>query len=400
MINKDYLEMLGHKSVIRELSELAAARGKEIGDENVFDFSLGNPSVPPPERFREVCGELLRELPPLALHGYSPSLGIPEVREQIAASLNRRFGMCYTKEHIFPTSGAAGAIAHALRAVSQPGDEVLVPAPFFPEYVPYVTGAGAKLRVIPPRLEDFQINFEALEGMITENTAAVLINTPNNPSGAVYPEEELRRLSALLVRKEKELGHPLFLISDEPYREIVFDGKTLPYTASFYDNTLTCYSFSKSLSAPGERIGYVAVNPACEMAELLVPMMGQISRGIGHNCPSSLMMRVMGQCCGETAELSVYETNMRLLYETLTRLGFEVTRPGGTFYMLPKAPEEDAAAFCRKALEYDLVFVPADGFGAPGYFRIAYCVETEKVMRALPVIERFVREQYPELSES
>lgn len=394
MIDPVYLEMLSHKSVIRELSERAAARGREIGYDNVFDFSLGNPSVPCPEAFNESCRTLLLEPDSVALHGYSPSLGIPEVKEQIAASLNRRFDMRYTKELIFPTSGAAGAIAHALRAVTCPGEEVLVLAPFFPEYVPYISATGAAVRIVPASPGDFQINWGALEQAFSPGTAAILLNTPNNPSGAVYSEETLRRLSEVLRRKEREFGHPLFLISDEPYREIVFDGRTVPYTAKFYRNTLTCYSFSKSLSIPGERIGYVAVHPDCEMADYMVPVMGQISRGIGHNCPSSLMMRAMEQNCDRTADLMVYETNMNLLYDALVRLGFTVQRPGGTFYMLPKALEDDAAAFCRRALAYDLVFVPADSFGAPGYFRIAYCVDTDKVKRSLPVLERFVRECY------
>lgn len=394
MINQHYLDMLSNKSVIRELSEYATARGKEIGYENVFDFSLGNPSVPAPDHFREVSVRMLEEMDPVALHGYSPSLGIPEVKQDVADSLNRRFGMSYGPNHIFPTSGAAGAIAHALRAVTVPGDEVLVFAPFFPEYGPYINDTGARIKVVPARFEDFQINFEAAEEMLTESVAAVLINTPNNPSGVVYSEETLRKLADLLTRKSQEFSHNIFLISDEPYREIAFDGKKVPYTALFYPHTLTCYSFSKSLSIPGERIGYVAVNPACEHADDLVPMMGQISRGIGHNCPSALIMRGMAATVDETSDLSVYETNMNLLYDKLTSLGFEVQRPGGTFYIFPKALEEDSVAFCKKALKYDLILVPADGFGAPGYFRIAYCIDTEKVERSLPVFERFVNEEY------
>lgn len=396
MINEHYLKMLSNKSVIRELSEYATARGREIGYENVFDFSLGNPSVPAPQSFTDAAIRLLQTMEPLRLHGYSPTLGIPEVKEKVAASLNRRFGMSYTGNHIFPTSGCAGAFAHAVRAVTKPGDEVLVFAPFFPEYIPYINDSGARIKVVPADLDNFQINFEAAQAALTENVAAVLINSPNNPSGALFSEETLTELTELLRRKSAEYGHNIFLISDEPYREIVFDGKTAPYAAKYYDHTLTCYSFSKSLSIPGERIGYVAVNPACEQADKIVPMCGQISRGIGHNCPSSLIMLAMAEAVDDTSDLSVYETNMNLLYDTFKDLGFSVVRPGGTFYILPKALEEDSVAFCRKALKYDLVFVPADGFGAPGFFRVAYCIDTEKVERSLPRIREFVEAEYAE----
>ena len=395
MINEHYLNMLSNKSVIRTLSEYATARGKEVGYENVFDFSLGNPSVPAPQSFKDVSISLLETMEPLKLHGYSPTLGIPEVKEKVAASLNRRFGMNYTGNHIFATSGAAGALAHALRAVTKPGDEVLVFAPYFPEYNPYINDTGARIKVVPADLETFQINFAEAEKYLTENVAAVLINTPNNPSGVLYSEETLEKLADLLTRKSAEFGHNVFLISDEPYREIVFDGKEAPYVAKYYPHTLTCYSFSKSLSVPGERIGYVAVNPACEHAEELVPMMGQISRGIGHNCPSSLIMLAMAETCDDTADLSVYETNMNLLYDTFKELGFTVVRPGGTFYIMPKALEEDSVEFCKKALKYDIVFVPADNFGAPGYFRVAYCLDTDKVRRSLHRIREFVRKEYP-----
>ena len=268
-------------------------------------------------------------------------------------------------------------------------------APYFPEYNPYINGSGAKIKVVPADFENFQINFDAAEEALTENVAAVLINSPNNPSGILYGEETLEKLAALLTKKSEQFGHNVFLISDEPYREIVFDGKEAPYVAKYYPHTLTCYSFSKSLSVPGERIGYVAVNPACEHAEELVPMMGQISRGIGHNCPSSLIMLAMAETCDDTADLSVYETNMNLLYDTFKELGFTVVRPGGTFYIMPKALEEDSVEFCKKALKYDIVFVPADNFGAPGYFRVAYCLDTDKVRRSLPRIREFVRKEYP-----
>lgn len=394
MINEQYKQMLGGKSVIRQLSEFATARGKEIGYENVFDYSLGNPSVPVPERFTQVMIDLLQTKSSMELHGYSPSLGIPSVKEKIAASLNRRFGMNYTANHIFPTTGAAGAVAHAVRCVTKPGDEVLTIAPFFPEYMPYINLSGAKLKVVPADTQNFQIHFERLEEMLTDKVSAVLINTPNNPSGAVYNTQTLQRLGELLSRKQKEYGHDIFLISDEPYREIVFQGVDAPYVSKFYDNTLSCYSYSKSLSLPGERMGYVAANPKCRDAELISAICGQISRGMGHNCPPSIIQMAVAEVVDLTADMSVYETNMNLLYQELTALGFSCVKPGGTFYIFPKALEEDAAAFCQKALKYDLVLVPSDSFGVPGYFRMAYCIDTEKVERSLEAIRRFVKENY------
>lgn len=394
MINQQYKKMLEGKSVIRELSEFAAARGGEIGYENVFDYSLGNPSVPAPERFAQVMTDLLKNKGSMELHGYSPSLGIASVKERIAASLNERFGMNYTANHIFPTSGAAGALAHAIRCVSAPGDEILTFAPYFPEYGPYVNMAGAVLKAVPADTESFQINFERLEEMLSGRTAAVLLNTPNNPSGAVYSAQTLTRLGELLRKKQEQYGHDIFILSDEPYREIVFENVEAPYVSKFYDNTLSCYSYSKSLSLPGERIGYVAVNPGCTDAELISAMCGQISRGIGHNCPASIIQLAVSQVLDITSDMSVYETNMNLLYKELTELGFSCVKPGGTFYIFPKALEEDAVAFCKKALKYDLVLVPSDTFGLRGYFRMAYCIDTEKVERSLSALRRFVKEEY------
>lgn len=394
MINEGYKAMLGGKSVIRELSEYATARGSEIGYDNVFDYSLGNPSVPCPPSFTEAMIDLYRTAEPVALHGYSPSLGIPSVRATIADSLNRRFGMDYTADYIFPTSGAAGALAHALRAVTKPGDEIITFAPYFPEYQPYVAGTGARLTIVPADTENFQINFAAFEAAMNPGVTAVLINTPNNPSGAVYSAETLRRMAALLLQKEKAFGHDIWLISDEPYREIAFDGREVPYASRFYPRTISCYSFSKSLSIPGERIGYVAVNPESGVSAMLVNMCGQISRGIGHNCPSSVIQLAAADCCDLTSDLSVYETNMNLLYDALTALGFDVVRPGGTFYLFPKALECDAAAFSRKALPYGLILVPSDSFGLPGYFRIAFCTDTEKVVRSIDAFKAFVKAEY------
>lgn len=389
-----YLERTKNKNIIREFSEYATGRGKEIGYENVFDYSLGNPSVPAPQSFTDAVIDMYKREDPMKIHGYSPTLGLPDVRETIAKSLKERFSIDYEAAHIFPVSGAAGAIAHAVRAVTKPGDTVLTFAPFFPEYTPYIADAGLNLSVVPARLPDFQINFEALEKLLDENVQAVLINSPNNPSGAVYSEETLRELARILSKAQDRFSHEIFLISDEPYREIVFDGNKCPYPAAYYSNTLTCYSFSKSLSLPGERIGYIAVNPKAFHAEDLTVMFGQISRGIGHNCPSSTMQRGVAAVIDETSDLTVYEKNMNILYDALLSMGFEVQRPGGTFYIFPKCLEDDAMSFCKKALKYDLILVPSDNFGVPGYFRMAYCIDTEKVERSLPVIKKFVESEY------
>ncbi|MCR4694969.1 MAG: pyridoxal phosphate-dependent aminotransferase [Pseudobutyrivibrio sp.] len=394
MINQSYKNMLSQKSVIRELSEYATARGKEIGYENVFDYSLGNPSVPCPMDYTKKVIDMYNSKDPMTIHGYSPSLGIEDVREKVANSLNKRFGIAYKAKHIFMAIGAAGALAHAFRAVTEPGDEIIVFAPFFPEYREYIKRTGAVMKVIPPSTEDFQINFDAFLEEINHKTMAVLINSPNNPSGVVYSPETLEKLSAILRDKEKEFGHDIFLISDEPYREITFGGLECPYPSKFYDNTLSCYSFSKSLSLPGERIGYVAINPNCTDSDILAVIMGQISRGIGHNCPASTSQLAVASVLDETADLSVYETNMKILYQALVGMGFTVVKPGGTFYIFPKALEEDAVAFCKKAMKYDLILVPADNFGCPGYFRMAYCIDTEKVERSIPVFREFVRKEY------
>ncbi len=400
MIVQKYKDMLSGKSVIRQLSEFATARGAEIGYENVFDYSLGNPSVPVPKEFTDRMIHMLATQEPNALHGYSPSLGITSVREAIAASLSERFGIPYKAEHIFMASGAAGALAHAFRLVTEPGDEILTFAPFFPEYHPYVDLTGAVLKVVPPNTADFQIHFEAFEGMLNEKTMAILINTPNNPSGIVYSKETIKKLADILRRKSAEYGHDIFIISDEPYREIVFEGVEAPCVSAYYDNTIMCYSFSKSLSLPGERIGYVAINPACAEAAVMVNMCGQISRGIGHNCPPSIIQLAVAQVLDKTADLSVYEKNMNLIYDCLVELGFTCVKPGGTFYIFPKALEEDAKVFCQKALKYDLILVPGDSFGAPGYFRMAYCIDTEKVVRSLDALRRFVESEYPQRAEA
>lgn len=389
MINEKYADMTTKGSIIREFAGIAARRAEVIGKENVFNFTIGNPSVPVCDEFTTVLQELLANEEPVALHGYSPSLGIDSVRKAVADSLNKRFNMEYEADDIFMSSGAAGALSHALRCVTKPGDEVITFAPYFPEYIPYVDGTGAKLKVVPADTESFQINFDALEEMFAPAVQAVLINSPNNPSGIVYSEKTIKKLADTLYAKQDEYGHDIYLISDEPYREIIFEGTDSPFISAYYDNAICCYSFSKSLSLPGERIGYVAVNPKCPDAKKIILMCGQISRFTGHNCPASLIQLGIAQVLDKTADLSVYEKNKNILYTELTRMGYECVEPGGTFYMFPRTPIKDANAFCRRALEkLDLVLVPGDSFCCPSHMRIAYCTTTDMVERSLPLFEK------------
>ncbi len=392
MISKKYSAMLNNTSIIREFAQYASKRAAEIGAENVFNYTIGNPSVPTTDDFNKGLIDLIQNEDSLALHGYSPTLTIYSVRKAVADSLNRRFGMEYVPEDIFMTSGAAGALAHAIRCVTEPGDEVITFAPYFPEYVPYVDGTGAVLKVVPADITSFQINFDAFLEMMNPNVQAILINSPNNPSGIVYSTETITRLAQILSEKQEEYGHDIYLISDEPYREIVFEGTDSPFISKFYDNTICCYSFSKSLSLPGERIGYVAVNPKCKDAELIINMCGQVSRFTGHNCPSSLIQLGVAKVLDETSDLSIYEKNKNILYKELTAMGYECIEPGGTFYMFPKTPIADANEFCNMtAHELDLILVPGDSFMCPGHMRLAYCTTTDMVERSLPLFEKAIK---------
>lgn len=392
MISKKYSSMLNNTSIIREFAQYASKRAAEIGAENVFNYTIGNPSVPTTDDFNKGLIDLIQNEDSLALHGYSPTLTIYSVRKAVADSLNRRFGMEYVPEDIFMTSGAAGALAHAIRCVTEPGDEVITFAPYFPEYVPYVDGTGAVLKVVPADITSFQINFDAFLEMMNPNVQAILINSPNNPSGIVYSTETITHLAQILTEKQKEYGHDIYLISDEPYREIVFEGTDSPFISKFYDNTICCYSFSKSLSLPGERIGYVAVNPKCKDAELIINMCGQVSRFTGHNCPSSLIQLGVARVLDETSDLSIYEKNKNILYKELTAMGYVCVEPGGTFYMFPKTPIADANEFCNMtAHELDLILVPGDSFMCPGHMRLAYCTTTDMVERSLPLFEKAIK---------
>ena len=392
MIAQHYKDMLGAKSVIRQISEWSTARGAQIGYENVFDYSLGNPSVPCPPQFTAACENLLQSTDPVTLHGYTPTLTLPSARKAVAESLNQRFGMDYTADHIFMTSGAAGALAHALRCVAVPGQNIVTFAPFFPEYKPYVEGAGLTLRVTPPRCADFQIDFAAFDQALTPNTKGVIINSPNNPTGVVYSEATIQKLAQVLTEKSKEYGHTIWLISDEPYREIVYRDTPLPWVPNYYPNTLVCYSYSKSLSLPGQRIGYVLVPPQAEDADIVYAAVCGAGRALGYVCAPSLFQLVAAECTGQTADIEIYHKNRDLLLNALRDMGYTCAQPDGAFYLFPRSLEPDARAFCERARKYDLVLVPGDSFGCPGHVRISYCVPTEQIQRALHKFEQLAAE--------
>ena len=398
MVSEQMYELGTKKSTIRTIFEYGQKRAAEIGAENVFDFSLGNPNVPTPTFIQEAAVDILTHSDPTEVHGYTIAPGKPQVREILAADLKKRFGMEVTGKNLFLTAGAAASVTIAFKALVEAGDEFITIAPFFPEYRVFVEACGGKLVVVSAKTDDFQIDFAALETAITPHTKAVIINSPNNPSGAVYSEETIRRLAELLRTKEQTYGHPIFIIADEPYREIVYDGLTAPCIPLYYDNTIVCYSYSKSFSLPGERIGYIVVpNTAADFSRVYGAMAGA-ARVLTHVNAPSLWQLVIARCAGKAADLSTYAHNAKLLYEGLTAAGFECMRPQGAFYLFPKALEEDDAAFCARAREFDLLLVPGADFGCPGYFRAAYCVRTEMIERALPHFQE-LRKTYKEIHE-
>jgi len=391
MVSEQMYELGTKKSTIRTIFEYGQKRAAEVGAENVFDFSLGNPSVPTPDFIRDAAVDILTHSDPMEVHGYTIAPGKPQVREILAADLKKRFGMEVTGKNLFLTAGAAASVTIAFKALAEAGDEFVTIAPFFPEYRVFVEACGGRLVVVPAKTDDFQIDFTALESAITPHTKAVIINSPNNPSGVVYSAETIRRLAELLHAKEQTYGHPIFIIADEPYREIVYDGLTVPCIPLCYDNTIVCYSYSKSFSLPGERIGYIVVpNTAADFSRVYGAMAGA-ARVLTHVNAPSLWQLVIARCAGKTADLSTYEHNAKLLYNGLTAAGFECMRPQGAFYLFPKALEEDDAAFCVRAREFDLLLVPGADFGCPGYFRAAYCVRTEMIERALPRFQKLAK---------
>lgn len=375
------------RSAIRELFEYGRQRAAQVGTENVFDFSLGNPSVPPPECVTACMRELAETWDPVALHGYTSAQGDPEARALLAEDLNARFGAACSPDDLYLTVGAAAALCCVFRGLTCPGDEFILFAPYFPEYQVFLRGAGAEVKVIPAEIEAFQIDFAALERAIGPRTRGLVVNSPNNPSGAVYSAQTVQRLARLLREKSAQYGHPIYLISDEPYREIVF-GAPAPWLPEFYENTIVCYSFSKSLSLPGERIGYVLVPGSVADHDAVFACVAGAGRMLGYVNAPSLFQRVAARCCGQTADISVYRENCRLLTDGLRSFGFHVVEPAGAFYLFPRALEPDAEAFCRRARELDLLVVPGDSFGCPGHFRMSFCVPTQRVRRALPVFQK------------
>lgn len=398
MVSEEMYVLGTKKSTIRTIFEFGQKRAAEVGAENVFDFSLGNPNVPAPDFIRDAAVDILMHGDPTEVHGYTIAPGKPAVREVLAADLKRRFGMEVTGKNLFMTAGAAASVTITFKALTEPGDEFVTFAPFFPEYRVFVEACGGKLVVVPAKTDDFQIDLTALEQVLTPQTKAVIVNSPNNPSGAVYRETTIRRLADLLRAKEQEYGHPIFIVADEPYREIVYDGASVPCIPLFYDNTIVCYSYSKSFSLPGERIGYIVVpDTAADFARIYGAIAGA-ARVLTHVNAPSLWQLVVARCAGKAADLSTYAKNAALLYDGLTALGFSCVRPQGAFYLFPQALEPDDAAFCRRAQEYDLLLVPGRDFGCPGYFRAAYCVRTKMIEKSLPRFEALAK-SYKSISE-
>ena len=392
MINQKMYELGTKKSTIRTIFEFGRKRAAEVGEENVYDFSLGNPNVPTPAFVKDAAIDILTNMEPSAIHGYTVAPGNPAAREALAKSVNKRFGTHFAGKNFFLTAGAAAAITICFRALSQPEDEFITFAPFFPEYQAFVESVGSKLVVVPAQPKDWQINFTAFEQRVTSHTKAVIMNSPNNPSGAVYSEETIQKVADILRAKEAEYHHPIFIISDEPYREIAFDGYTVPYVPKYYENTLVCYSYSKSFSLPGERIGYIIVpDEVADFGKVYGAIAGA-ARVLTHVNAPSLWQLVIGRCADMPSDISTYVRNGQLLYQGLIDAGFTCVKPQGAFYLFPKCLEEDDYAFCERAKKYDLLLVPGADFGCPGYFRAAYCIKTETIEKSLPLFKKLAAE--------
>lgn len=394
MVNEQMYGYGSKSSVIRELFAYGLERKKIVGEDKVYDFSIGNPSIPAPAEVKQAILELLEE-PAEALHGYSPAAGDPKVRQTLADSVNRRFGTQYTADNFYMTVGAAASLSISIKALTNPGDQFITIAPFFPEYEVWVTTAGAELAVVPADTKNFQIDFDALEKLIGPKTKGIIINSPNNPSGTVYSEETVRRLAELLEQKRKEYGTSIYLLSDEPYREIVYDGVTVPFVPNYYKNTLVCYSYSKSLSLPGERIGYIIVPDEADDAGRVRAAVAGAGRALGYVCAPVLFQKVIARCVDVPGDVSAYRRNRDLLYKGLTELGYKCARPQGAFYLFVKAPEPDAGAFSEHAKKHDVLVVPGDSFGCEGYVRISYCVSEKTIRDAMPAFAR-IMEEYQE----
>lgn len=393
MFSKQMYEYGSVRSCIRELFEFGKQRAAVVGKENVFDFSLGNPSIPAPKKVEEAICRLLNNENPIAIHGYSSAAGNDSVRETIADSINKKQGTNFSKNNIFITCGAAPALMACFKALICSSDsEIVAIAPYFPEYKCFVEASGGKLTVVPANTETFQINFNELEKRINKNTQAVIINSPNNPSGVVYTEDTICHLSDMLTEKSSIYGHPIYLISDEPYRELVYGGIKVPYVPKYYKNTLVCYSYSKSLSLPGERIGYIVIPDEIEDFNMLYPAVAGGARAAGHVCAPTLFQRVIAECIDVMPDLAIYEKNRNLLYNSFTKMGYHCAKPDGAFYLFFEAPKGyTAKEFSEKAKEYNLLIVPGDDFGCPNHLRLSYCVTTEQIEKALPIFEKLIK---------
>ncbi|MBQ6004880.1 MAG: pyridoxal phosphate-dependent aminotransferase [Selenomonadaceae bacterium] len=387
MVSAKMYELGTKKSTIRTIFEFGRKRAAEVGEENIFDFSLGNPNVPTPDFVRDAAIEILQTYEPSAVHGYTVAPGNPKVRETLAASINARFGTNFAGKNLFITSGAAAAITICFKALAEPGDEFITFAPYFPEYKVFVESVGAELKVVKPRPEDWQIDFDDFQKLLSPKTKAVIINSPNNPSGAVYSRETIEKLTEIL----KAQGREIFLICDEPYRELAY-GVEVPWITGFYKNTLVCYSYSKSFSLPGERIGYIVVPDEVADFDKIYGAIAGAARVLTHVNAPSLWQLVVAKCAGKAVDITPYERNGKLLYDGLIAAGFECVKPQGAFYLFPKALEADDYAFCERAKKYDLLLVPGADFGAPGYFRAAYCIKTETIERSLPLFKKLADE--------
>ena len=392
MVNQEYYNLGTAPSVIRQLFAYGLEQAKVVGPEKVYDYSLGNPSIPAPKKVNESIKKIVDETDSIKLHGYSMAPGFEEARAAVAKDLAARFGLEVKASELFFTCGAAPALISIIKALLVDADsEIMAIAPFFPEYRPFVTANGGKLVVVPADTKAFQIHLDAVEERITKHTQAIIVNSPNNPSGVVYTEETLKGLAALLERKSAEYGHPIYIIADEPYRELVYGGVKVPFIPCLYKNTIVCYSYSKSLSLPGERIGYVYVPGFADDSHEVYAAIAGAARIMGHVCPPTLMQKVIELCAEERPDLVAYDENRNLLYNSLTEMGYECAKPDGAFYLFVKAPNGDAVAFSEKAkLEHNLLVVPADGFGCPGFFRLSYCVSNDMIRRSLPAFKAMI----------
>lgn len=390
MISDKMSNLVKNSSVIRAMFTDGKIMAEKYGAENVYNFSLGNPSIVPPPTVKQAIIDVLNEEPEMELHGYMDNAGYPDVRKAIADYTNSQYGTDFTDKNIIMTVGAAGGLNVALKSLVNPGEEVMVIAPYFGEYNSYIANVDGVRVVVSPDYERFSINFKELESKITSKTKVLIINSPNNPSGAVYTAEDIKRLADILNKKQAEFGTSIYLISDEPYREIAFKGVEIPYVPNFYKNTIVGYSYAKSLSLPGERIGYLTINNNLDDFDDVIEAMSVATRIMGFVNAPSLMQKVVKKCLGQTAEVSVYEENKDILYKALTEYGYEVVEPGGTFYMFPKCPIPDDEEFCAKAKDYRLVIVPGSGFNCPGYFRIAFCVDKQTVLNSLNSFKQLI----------